>query len=42
MPATSSTPRPRVVDSAPAAEIASVYNEELMKDIFGNRQQAFA
>jgi hypothetical protein len=41
MPATTSTPRPRIEDSAPAGQIASVYNEELMRDIFGNRQQAF-
>lgn len=42
MPATTSTPRPRIEDSAPAGQIASVYNEELMRDIFGKRQQAFA
>ena len=42
MPVSPSTPRPTIHDSAPEGRIASVYNEELMKDIFGNRQQAFA
>jgi hypothetical protein len=42
MPTTTATANPRIEDGAPMTEIASVYNEELMKDIFGDRPRAFA
>jgi hypothetical protein len=41
MPSATATPKPRLEDGPPASQIASVYNEELMRDIFGDRPRAF-